>query len=305
MPALANAAAIESAATGYRALFERGREQVSTFYTDYSQEVPSTGHAENYSMAPLGVSIREWTGDRRIKSVKLYDYTLVNADYEGTFSVPRNAFEDDRLGHFNAQAQMLGVEAARHPDELLSTLLSNGFSSTNTIYGVAFFSNSQPTADGANNRDNLVTGALSAAKFEECYQLLEGMKAFNGKPIHPIGLGAGVDLIVPPALRSTAELILEAQQTNDGTASISNTNRGKARVVVNPWLSTATEYYLAVRGAPMAPFIFQNRRAHRLVVINQPTSEDLFYRKQIVFGTDGRYTLGYGHPELIIGSQGT
>ena len=45
---LANAAAIQSAATGYRALFERGRESVATFYTDYSMRVPSSGYAENY-----------------------------------------------------------------------------------------------------------------------------------------------------------------------------------------------------------------------------------------------------------------
>ncbi len=298
---LANAAAIQSAATGYRALFERGRESVATFYTDYSMRVPSSGYAENYQIAPLGVTIREWKGDRRIHAAKLYDYTLVNADYEGTFAVPRNAFEDDRLGHFNAQAQQLGIEAARHPDELLASLLSGGFASTDNLYGVAFFSNALPTGDGANNRDNLVSGGLSAAKFEEMYQLLEGMLAWNGKPINPMGLGQGVDLIVPPALRATAEGIITAAL---GTAGITNTNFGKARLVVNPYLTSSTAYFLAVRGAAMAPFIHQVRREHSLQVMNNPESEDLFYRKRVVFGTDGRYTMGYGHPELIVGSAG-
>ena len=298
---LANAAALRSATTGYRALFERGRSAVSTFYPSYAMEVASSGYAENYQIAPLGVTIREWKGDRRIHSTKLYDYTLVNADYEGTFEVPRNAFEDDRLGHFNGQAQQLGIEAARHPDELLAALLSGGFASTSTLYGVAFFSNSQPTADGADNRDNLATGALSASTFETAFQLLEGMTAWNGKPINPIGLGTGVDLIVPPALRSTGEGIVSAAL---GSAGISNTNYEKARLVVNPYLSSASEWFLSVRGAAMAPFIHQVRRAHQLQVMNNPESEDLFYRKRVVFGTDGRYAMGYGHPEMIVGSAG-
>ena len=297
---LANAAAIQAAATGYNVLFERGRTGVSTYYTDFSQTVPSTGYAENYQLAPLGVTIEEWKGDRQIKGVKLFDLTITNTDYEGTFAVPRNAFEDDNLGQFNSMAAELGIEAARHPDILAAALLAGGFASTDTLYGTAFFSNSQPTKDGSNDRDNLMTGALSAATFNSAFELLESMKGYNGQPLNVMGLGKGVDLIVSPASRSLAEGILVAQL---GTGGISNTNYGKARLVVNPYL-TGAGWYLAVRGAPRGALIHQTRREHRLQSITNPESEDFFYKKRVVYGTDGRYAMGYGCPEMIVGSAG-
>ena len=300
-----NRASITAASTGYRALYHQGRSTTQSFYAPLVMSITSTGNRENYSLAPLGVSIREWEGDRRIKNVRLFDYTLINVDYEATISIPRNVFEDDQLGHMNNQFVQLGMETVRHPDELLAGLLSGGFASTG-YDGVAFFSNSHSSADGANDRDTLVSGALTAAKFEEGFKLLRGMKAFNGKPLNPMGMGQKLCLMVPSALEATARQILIAQQVDNsaGTASISNTNYNRADLVVNPYLSTDTEWYLAVTGGAMAPFIHQTRKSYRLIVLNGTDNETLFYKKEIVFGVDGREVMGYGHFDMIVGSSG-
>jgi phage major head subunit gpT-like protein len=298
-----NRAALVSATTGYRALYHQGRASMSVLYPDFVMDITSTGSKENYQLSPLGLTLREWTGDRRIKNVKLFDYTLANVDYEGTIQVDRNDFLDDNLGHYRGQFIQLGMETVRHGDSLLASLLSGGFSATG-YDGVAFFSNSHLTADGTNDRDNLVTGSLNAAKFEEMVKLLRGMKAYNGKPLNPIAMGRELCLIVPPALEATGKLILEAAQVSDGSVSISNVNYGNAKLVVNPYLSSTTEYYLTVAGGAMAPFIHQKRQSYELVVLDDPNSETLFLKKKILFGVDGREAMGYGHFDMIVGSQG-
>lgn len=296
-----NKAALTAATTGYRALYHQGRASMETFYGPLVMTITSTNDRENYQLAPLGVSIREWKGDRRIKNVKLFDYTLVNKDYEATVSIPRNAFADDKLGHFNSQFIQLGMETVKHPDELLASLLSGGFAATG-YDGVEFFSNSHLTSDGANNRDNLVSGALSSAKFGEAYKLLRGMKAYNGKPLNPMGMGKKLCLIVAPANEALAREILIAERLASGA---SNTNYNRAEVVVNPYLTTTTEWYLAVAGSAMGAFIHQKRQSYQLVKLDAPTSETLFYKKEIVFGVDGREAMGYGHFDMIVGSEGT
>lgn len=297
---LVNVAAVQAAATGYQKLFSMGRNAASTFYGDYMRTVPSTGHKETYQISPLGVSIEEWEGDRKINVEKIFDYSITNQDWEATVSLPRNAWEDDQLGLFNDKFQQMGFEAERHPDILLANLLSNGFTAGG-YDNVAFFSNSHPGKGGI-TRDNLVSGALNSTRFEEAFTLLEKMPAYNGKPLAPMRMGQGVDLIVHPDNRGAAEDIIKAKYLASGA---SNTNYERARLVVNPYLSTSTEWYLAVRGAMVKPFILQMRRTARLIVMSSPNEEGMFWQKRIIIGLDGRWSCGYGHPELIVGSQGT
>lgn len=306
---LVNKAAVDSASTGFRAMFFDGRSRAQTFWPAYMENIPSTGAKNTYNISPLGVSIREWEGDRKIVTERVFDYTVTNKDWEGTFQIPRNAFEDDNLGVFNAKPRQLGFEAARHPDKLLAQMMEGGFVATGAGYdGVAFFSENHLTKSKSNDRSNLVpsNAALTPASFRLARQLLRGMKAYNGEPLAPEMMGMGIDLVVPPALESAAQLIVEADMVEgSGGGAVSNVDKGKAKVVVNPYLTSETGWYLIVRGSMEKPFILQMRRTGELVSMTSPNQDGVFYQKRLVWGVDGRWNAGYGHFEMAIGSKGT
>jgi len=100
--------------------------------------VPSTT-AQNHSPW-LGhfPQMREWIGERQIKNLKLYDYSITNKDFEATVSVPRNSLDDDSYGIFMPMMQEMGYAAATHPDEIVFDLITNG-DTLNCFDGQAFF----------------------------------------------------------------------------------------------------------------------------------------------------------------------
>ena len=82
---------------------------------------------------------------------------------------------------------------------------------------------------------------------------------------------------------------------------ISNTTniiRNKARVVINARLTNNDRFYLFYQGAPVRPFIFQQRGFNDGQNIHTgflgDSSERGFMRRNHVFGADARYNMGYG-----------
>ncbi|GHT86696.1 head protein [Betaproteobacteria bacterium] len=71
-------------------------------------------------------SLREWIGDKHFNGLTLSSFTIKNKDFEHTITVPRNDIEDDRIGVLSGAFQMMGQDAALHPDSLLFDLIRHG-----------------------------------------------------------------------------------------------------------------------------------------------------------------------------------
>lgn len=79
----------------------------------------------------------------------------------------------------------------------------------------------------------------------------------------------------------------------DGTAW-SNYTAGAGE----PWV-------LADATRPLKPIILQMRRKPELVGKNQAADDNVFWEKELVWGADGRYVVGYGFPQLAHMSKAT
>ncbi|CAH8721005.1 Mu-like prophage major head subunit gpT family protein [Paenibacillus melissococcoides] len=85
--------------------------------------------------------------------------------------------------------------------------------------------------------------------------------------------------------------ILYADQI-DGTT---NTFKSTAELLVVPDLAESPDaWFLLCTTKPLKPLIYQERKAARFVAMDRDTDENVFMRKQFLYGVDGRSNAGYG-----------
>ena len=140
---LINAAALSGIYTAFKAVFNNGFEGANARYKEISMTVPSAAAENAYGWLGQLPRIREWLGERHIKSLEAHGYVIKNRKFELTLSVSRESVEDDTYGLLSPLFSEMGRSAATHPDELLFTLLKSGF--TNACYdGQNFFDTDHP-----------------------------------------------------------------------------------------------------------------------------------------------------------------
>ena len=121
----------------------------------------------------------------------------------------------------------------------------------------------------------------------------------NGKPLNVVP-----DLlVVPPQLEKAALEILRADLDVNGS---SNIYKDSVDLVVAPYLAGhPTAWYLLDTKKPVKTFIFQRRKAPVFVAKDSPDDENVFMKKEFLFGVDSRDNAGYGLWQLAYGSDGT
>lgn len=309
MPTI-NRTAILDALVGQRVLFIEGLEGLGPdLIASYADTIQSDGPAEQHNFTGGIPGMREWLGDRVVHNLEGKSLTVVNRDYELTLGIPRNDYEDDKLGLWAKDVRMLGRRTAQHPNKLLVDLLNDAFVTTGAggaaYDGVPFFSVAHPRSGrGLANQSNKGTAALAAdgVAFQAGITALRALTDDHGEPLDFLDEGVEIDLVVPPALESVGKALVEAEFNASGGT---NTNYGRANLKVLNRLTSSTAWFLAVRGLPIRPFIHQRRRDPELVVQNMPNDDTVFTDRLVKFGVDGRYAMAYGAWQLMYGSDGT
>jgi len=128
---------------GFRTVFNDAFRAAPTYYAEIASIVNSDSRDETYGWLGEFPSLREWIGDRHIKSLAAHSYNIRNKKFELTFSVSREDIEDDKYGTFSPLIGEMAYAAAGHPDELIFQILNNGFAEKG-YDGVPFFSDAHP-----------------------------------------------------------------------------------------------------------------------------------------------------------------
>lgn len=79
-----------------------------------------------------------------------------------------------------------------------------------------------------------------------------------------------------------------------GVTSVSNMQSGAG----NPW-------FLLDTSRPLKPLLFQRRKDYNFVTLDRETDENVFMRKEFLYGVDGRGNVGYGFWQQAFGSKDT
>jgi phage major head subunit gpT-like protein len=243
--------------------------------------------------------LREWFGEREMRSVGTYLQTIVNRDFESSVEVDRNKILDDTYGVFDFPMRDLGRAARKWPDTLLVNVLQNG--QTQPAYdGQNFFDPNHlvdryagQIASGSTQQNYWSSGM--ALTFDNYQTVRATMLAYKGEDGLPLGVTPSV-LVVPPQLEVTARLITEAESvapqtmgTNTQVGANTNVLRGTAKTLVIPELANQPAvWYLLDTTKGMKPFVFQERQTANIITLRDPSSENVFKRKKFVFGVDVR-----------------
>lgn len=281
--------------TGFKTIFGKAFDETKPMYDRIATVVNSETSEESYKWLGNFPKMRKWMSERQIQNLAAHEYTIKNESYEATVAVPREDIEDDKIGVYTPMIQELGQSAAWHPDEIVFGLLLAGFK--NKCYDKkAFFSTDHLV--GETKVSNKGTAKLSPESYKVARTTIMSFKDEEGKPLKLVP-----DLlVVPPALEGEAKKILEADQI-DGTT---NVLKGTAEVLVVPDLATDdNSWFLLCTNRPLKPIIYQIRKKAQFVSMTNETDDNVFMRKEYLYGVDNRCNGGYGFWQMAYGSDGS
>ena len=280
---------------GFNTLFNRALTTVDPLYKQIATVTPSTTDVETYAWLGDIPGMREWIGDREIQNLAASGYTIKNKDFELTIGIDRNAIEDDKIGLYKPSVEMLAQSAAMHPDELVFALLASGFSAK-CYDDKPFFSDAHQM--GKKTASNKGTAQLSLDAYIAARAGMMSLTNGKGRALNIVP-----DLlVVPPALEAKAREILVADFINGSR----NTMQGTAKPLVVPQLAGHDKaWFLLSTSRPLKPLIYQERKKAKFVSLTSETDENVFMKKQYIYGADSRGNAGFGFWQMAYGSDGS
>lgn len=296
-----NRAVLTKVFTALKTTFNKAFDAAPSLWQEVAMLVPSTSSRNDYSWLSNFPRMRKWVGDKVVKALKAFTYTIVNDDWEATVSVKRNDIEDDNLGIYGPQAQSAAYSAKQLPDEIVFELANLGFASL-CYDGQYFFDTDHPVAGASvSNKGTVALSHATLALAQASYGAARtAMKKFKDEDGRPLNITPNV-LLVPPALEDVANALMTVDKLEDGKP---NPYKGTAKVVCAAWLTSDTAWFLLDTTKPVKPFIYQERKKPVFVEQTDMSADDVFNRGEYKFGAEARAAGGYGFWQTAYGSTG-
>lgn len=304
---IVNAATLQNVFVNLKTTFNKAFDAAPTFWQKVAMLVPSTSKTNDYKWLANFPRMKKWVGEKTIKALAAFNYTVTNDDFEATVEVDRNDIEDDELGIYAPQAEGAGFSAKQLPDEIVADLANGVF--TNKCYdGQYMCDTDHPVTDkdGAvqsvsNKGTKKLSAATQAAAIASLGAARTAMKKFTDDEGRPLNITPNV-LLVPPALEDIANVLMLNDKLEDGKP---NPYKGTMTVVCDGRLTSDDAWFLLDTTKPVKPFIYQERKKPVFVQQTDPQADDVFMRKKFKFGAEARAAGGYGFWQLIYGSDGS
>ena len=302
---IVNRAAISALFVNLRASFNNAFDAAPTTWQDIAMMVPSTTSSEDYVWLSKFPRMRRWIGEKFVKSLKAFKYSIVNEKFEVTVEVDRDDIEDDCLGIYKPQAESAGVSSKQLPDELIGEVVAGAFDNV-CFDGQNFCDTDHPVMvdnveTSVSNKGTAVlsiaTQAAALASFGTAKTAMISLKDDEGRPLN---VRPNI-LLVATNLEDTANALMSTDRLEDGKV---NLYKGACKVVVSPWLA-AGQWMLLDTTKPVKPFIYQQRKAPIFVNQTSMDSDNVFMLGKYRFGAEARAAAGYGFWQLCWGSTGT
>lgn len=112
---------------GAKSVFNNRLGEAKPLYPQISTKIPSATKSNVYPFLGTFPSLKEWIGERTIKSIAAHGFSIENRKFESTISISREDVEDDNIGMLANMVSDMADAAANHPDELIFELIKQGF----------------------------------------------------------------------------------------------------------------------------------------------------------------------------------
>ena len=124
---LVNQAAIAAVFTNLRTTFNKAFSEAPSTWQKTAMEVKSTTAQNDYAALSRFPKMRKWLGDKVVKALSAWKYSIVNDEWETTIGVLRKHIETDSINIYGPMAQDAGFSARQLWDELLADLVNGAF----------------------------------------------------------------------------------------------------------------------------------------------------------------------------------
>jgi phage major head subunit gpT-like protein len=143
-----DAPALANIYVGLNTAFNAAFQASEVWHPQVAMTVPATTKIMDYKFMLEFPMVREWIGDRVVRSLEGKSYQITTQDWEATIEVDRNDIRDDQIGLYAHVVSALGEEARGHPDRLIADLLLDGWTEL-CFDGRPFFATDHPVGGGA------------------------------------------------------------------------------------------------------------------------------------------------------------
>lgn len=296
-----NRDAIRLVFVSLKTLFQNALSAAPAQYSEIAMTVPSNTKAEDYGWLGDVPGMREWVGDKVVKSLSAYNYTITNKPFEATIAVSRDDLEDDITGKYAQAATNYGTSAAAWPDKLVFNLVNDGF--TQPCYDGQYYFDADHLVAGesvSNKGTAPLSVASQAAALAGYGTARTAMMSITNEEGDPLDITPNV-LLVHPALQDIANTLMTTDRLEDGKP---NLYKGTAKVVVSARIKNPKSWFLLDTTKPVKPFIFQQRKAPVFVSQTDMNNDDVFNRAEFKFGIEARGNAGFAFWQLAYGSTG-
>jgi len=247
--------------------------------------------------------MREWVGERKIRSMAMASFRITKKDWEATVALERDDILFDKLGLVKPNIQVMGQAYPRHFIDLFIWLLLAGFSKPG-YDGQYFFDVDHDRGDGVSMSNR------SANVFSEAAWIIaRAAPAQLQDPDSAAGSGdyleVGYDTIFfgqKAWVRVNEVFNLDEhadQSKNPYFGMIKKENQIELK-----GLGDSEKWFLFDTSSPLKPFIFQIVKAIDFIAKDAPDDDEMFYRKQSVYGIDSIDNAQFALWELAYGGLG-
>jgi phage major head subunit gpT-like protein len=304
--AINNASDLEAVKIGFRAAVLQAVVGDPDPMMALAMESPSTHATESYKWLGDLPQMEEWKGDRVMSMLEAFSWSIKNKPWQATLRVKNTDILDDNLGLLPTHIAGMGDEARLQPALLVAKLILNGFDGEDASIGdglafdgAFFFDTSHATGS------NKLTLPFSGDNLKTAVTMLRKQKRFDGRNLNarPTHVIVGID----------DEYALEKVLSSDllantaGTATESNTQRGKFKPVVSPAIENG-EWFVADLSSAVRPVIYQNREGVTTNTVGGRAgdgSSDFvgFMYDETWFSAEARNNVGYFDFRRMVGSK--
>jgi phage major head subunit gpT-like protein len=124
---IVDANALANIYVGLNTAFHAAFQTSEVWHPQVAMTVPASTKIMDYKFMLEFPMVREWIGDRVVRTLEGKSYQITTQDWEATIELDRNDIRDDQIGLYSHVVSALGEEARGHPDRLIADLLLNGW----------------------------------------------------------------------------------------------------------------------------------------------------------------------------------
>lgn len=301
--------------TKFSQIFQSAFLGTEVLWPQFASVFNSTTEIEQHVWLDKIPKLRQWQGDRIIRSAVTRSQTLKNVPFELTEELDEYKVRDNKIDAFQPLVAMMATQAKKWPDQLFFDPVFGAIVKGATVLGydgVPFWSAAHPiNPDNPalyGTQSNLVNAAFNATSYFNLRSGFQGFRGADGFPLYTVPnrlmTGTTLEASARQVLNTTYIAPLVSLGIGSPGAMQENPLKGTADYVLAPDMNplstvpiagfSGTPWMIYDGAKPLKPFLFQMRDAPEFVFNVKPDSPGVLARHAYQYFVRCRGAGGYG-----------